>query len=166
VATRSVLIKPRPPDLGRLGRRVLGAAVPLDLAMGSRRRRGEWPRQVSRYLGKDSSAFREIWQTRPWAQCQREGTKGRGTRWDGPTATRIYCGEQSRDDQGNKQRNRGAGRLLTSRGNTRVPGQRQRHRDALGRRWRSSCCTTRTLVSVDRVDQRGWGKPRGVPGGW
>jgi hypothetical protein len=58
-------------------------------------------------------------------------------------------------------RKEGAGRLLTSRGNVGVPGQRQRRRDASGRRWRSSGCTRRTPVSADRADQRDWGRTEG-----
>ena len=164
VEVRLVLIKSWQPDLGwtseihrpaRSGWRVLGAAVPLDLAAGSRWRRGEQPRQGSRNLGKDSGAFRATWRTRPWAQHQRGGTRGHRTRRDGPTAARIYSGEQSREDQGNKQRNRGVGKLLTSRGNTGASEQRLRRRDASGRRWRSSGCTGRTPVSADRANKRG-----------
>ena len=97
VEVRLFLIKSWQPDLGwtskihrttRSGWRVLGAAAPLDLTAGSHRRRGQRPWQGSRDLGKDSGAFRATWRTRPWAQRQREGTRGRRTRWDGPTAPR------------------------------------------------------------------------------
>jgi hypothetical protein len=81
-------------------------------------------------------------------------TRGRRPRRGELTAARINSGEQSRDDQGNKQRNRGAGRLLTLRGNAGVSGQQRRRREALGRRWRSSGCTGRTPVSADRADKR------------
>jgi hypothetical protein len=58
-----------------------------------------------------TGAFRATWRTRPWAQRQRGGTRGHRTWRDGPTAARIYSSKQSREGQGNKQRNRGTGRL-------------------------------------------------------
>jgi hypothetical protein len=127
--------------------------APLHHTARSRQRRGGQPRRGSRGLGKESSVFRATWQTRPWAQHQR-----------GPTVAQTYSGEQLCEDQGDKQRNRGAWRLLTSRGNTRASGQRQGRRDASGRRWWSSNCTGRTLVSADRANQRGWGRTEGCPG--
>jgi hypothetical protein len=138
--------------------------APLDLAPRSRHRRGGRPRRGSRVLGKDSCAFRATSQTQPWAQRWRGGTRRRRTQRGGPTAARTYSGEQLREDQGSKQRNRGIGRLLTSRGNTGASRQRRGRRDALGRWWQSSDCTRRTLVSMDWANQRGWGEPRGVPG--
>jgi hypothetical protein len=108
--------------------------------------------------------FRAVWQTRPWAQRRREGTRGHRMRQGGPTAVRIYSGKQSCEDQGNKQRNRATGRLLTSRGNTGAPEQRWRRRDTSGRWWWSSDCTGRTPVSVDWVNQRGWGRTEGCAG--
>jgi hypothetical protein len=41
------------------------------------------------------------------------------------------------------------------RGSAGGTGQRRRHRDAMGRRWRSSDCVRTTPVSADRTDQRG-----------
>jgi hypothetical protein len=141
----------------------LGAVAPLDLAARSRRRRGGRPRRGSWGLGKDSGAFRATWRTRSWAQRWHGGTRGRRTRPGDPTAARTYSGEQSCEDQGSKQRNRGAGRLLTSRGNTGAPGQRRGRRDASGRRWRSSNCTGRTPVSANQANQKGWGRTEGCP---
>jgi hypothetical protein len=40
-------------------------------------------------------------------------------------------------------------------------GQRRRHRDATGRRWRSAGCARTTPVSADRTDQRGGGHTKG-----
>jgi hypothetical protein len=59
-----------------LGRPVLRAAAPLDLAARSRRSRGERPRQGSRDLGKDSGAFRATLRTRLWAQRWRGAPEG------------------------------------------------------------------------------------------
>jgi hypothetical protein len=94
------------------------------------------PRQSTRGLGKDSSALRATRWTQLWAQRRCGGTKGRRTRRNGPTAVRICSDGQSREDQGNKRRNRGTWRLLTARGNSRAPRQRRGRKDALGqRRW-------------------------------
>jgi hypothetical protein len=93
------------------------------------------PRQSSRGLGKDSGALRATRRTQPWAQPRCGGTRGRKTRRSGPTTAQICSDEQSREDQGNKRRNRSTGRLLTSRGNSGAPGKRRGRRDASGR-WR------------------------------
>jgi hypothetical protein len=53
--------------------------------------------------------------------------------------------------------------LLTSSGNTGVPRQQRRRRDAMGRWWRSSDCTGRTPMSADRANQRGRRRTKGCP---
>jgi hypothetical protein len=117
------------------------------------------PRQGSRVLGKDLGAFRATWRNRSWALCRREGTRGSGMRRGGPTATQTYSDEQSHEDQGKKQRNRGTGRLLTLRGNCRAPGQRR------GRR--STAAELRlhgeSSSECGPGEPKG-GKPRDVPG--
>jgi hypothetical protein len=90
------------------------AVAPLGLAARARRRRGERPRWDSRVLGKGSGAFRAARRTQPWASRWRGSTRERRPRWKGPTVAQTYSSEQLRDNQDNKRRNRGAGRLLTT----------------------------------------------------
>jgi hypothetical protein len=47
--------------------------------------------------------------TQSWAQRRHGGTTGRRTRRSGPTAARTCSDEQSREEQGNKWRNKGMG---------------------------------------------------------
>jgi hypothetical protein len=133
--TRSAPIKSKPPDLRRtpeiqqpVARHECGGAA------RSRRRRGGRPRRGSRGLGKGSGAFRATRRTQPWASCWRESTRGRRTRQKGPKAAQTYSGEQLRDDQDNKQRNRGEGRLLTTSANPGAPGGRQGGSEVMVRR--------------------------------
>jgi hypothetical protein len=122
VDIRLVLIRSRRPDLGwtsEIQRPATGlgyGGVARSHGEVSHETRGR-PWRGSRGLGKDSGAFRATWRTKPWAQRRRGGTIGHRTRRGGPSAARTYSDEQSSEDQGNKQRNRGARRLLTSRGN-------------------------------------------------
>jgi hypothetical protein len=141
----------------------MGAVAPLGPATGNRRRRADRPRQGTRGLGVGLGAHRGIWRTQPRAPRRRGSTRGRCTWRGGLTAERGNSSEQLRNNQCSTQGNRGAGRLLTLRGNAGGTGQRQRHRDATGQRWRSSGCVRTTLVSADRTDQRGGRHTEGCP---
>jgi hypothetical protein len=84
-------------------------------------------------------------------------------RRDGPTAARICFGEQSREDQGNKQKIGARGgcsprkETLESRSNDGDAGTPRV--DGGG----SSGCIGRTPVSADWADKRGWGRTEGCP---
>jgi hypothetical protein len=130
----------------------MSAVAPLGPAAGTRRRRADQPRRGTRGLGVGLGAHRGIWRTQPRAPCRRRSTRGRCTRRGGLTAARGNSGDQLRVNQCSTQGNMGAGRLLTLRGSAGGTGQRQRHRDVTGRRWRSSGCARTTPVSVDRIE--------------
>jgi hypothetical protein len=141
----------------------MDAVAPLGPAVGTRWRRADRPRRGTRGLGVGLGVHRGIWRTQPRAPRQCGTTRGRCTRRGGLTAARGNSGEQLRVNQRSTWGNRGAGRLLTLRGSAGGTGQRWRHRDATGRRWRSSGCARTTPVSADRTDQRGGGHTEGCP---
>jgi hypothetical protein len=141
----------------------MGVVAPLGPTAGTRRRRADWPRRGTRGLGVGLGVHRGIWRTQPRAPHRRGSTRGRCTRRGGLTAARGNSCEQLRVNQCSTQENRGAGRLLTLRGSAGGTGQQRRHRDATGRRWRSSSCTRTTPVSADRTDQIGGGNTEGCP---
>jgi hypothetical protein len=99
--------------------------APLGPVARARQRRGGWPRRGSRGLGTCAGAFRAVWRTRPWVSRRRGSTRGRCTRRGRITAARGNSGEQSRANQGSNNQIKGASRLLTSRGNAGVTGQRR-----------------------------------------
>jgi hypothetical protein len=115
----------------------MNAVAPLGLTARSRRRRGGRPRWGSNGLGKGSGAFRATRQTQPWASRRRGGTRGCRTLRKSSAAAQTYSGEQLRDDQNNKRRNRGAGRLLTTSANPGAPGGRWGGGEVPGQRWRT-----------------------------
>jgi hypothetical protein len=141
----------------------MGAVTPLGPATGTHRRRADRPRWGTRGLGVGLGAHRGIWRTQPRAPRRRGSTRGRCTWRGGLTAAWGNSNEQLCVNQCSTQGNRGAGRLLTLRGSAGGTGQRRRHRDATGRRWRSSGCARTTLVSMDRTNQRGGGHTEGCP---
>ena len=141
----------------------MGAVAPLGPAAGTRRRRVDQPRRGTRGLGVGLGAHRGIWRTQPRAPRRRGSTRGRCTWQGGVMAARDNSGEQLRANQCSTQGNRGAGRLLTLRGNAGGTGQWRRHRDATGRRWRSSGCARTTPVSAGRLNQGGKGHTKGCP---
>jgi hypothetical protein len=141
----------------------MGAVAPLGTAAGTRRRRADRPWQGTRGLGVGLGAHRGIWRTQPRAPRRRGSTRGRCTRRGGLTVARGNSSEQLRNNQCSTQRNRGARRLLTLRGSAGSTGQRRRHKDATGRRWRSSSCARTTPVSTDWTHQRGGGHTEGCP---
>jgi hypothetical protein len=96
---------------------VIGVVVPLGPVAETRRRRAYRPRQGTRDLGIGLGAHRGIWRTQPRAPRRCGSTKGRCTRHDGLTAARGNSGEQLLANQCSIWGNRGAGRLLTLRGN-------------------------------------------------
>jgi hypothetical protein len=141
----------------------MGAVAPLGPAAGTHRRRADRPRRGTKGLGVGLGTHRGIWRGQPRAPRRRGSTRGHCPWRGGLTATRGNSGEQLRANECSTQGNRGAGRLLTLRGNAGGTRQRRRHRDAAGRRWQSSGCARTTLVSVDRTDQRGRGHTEGCP---
>ena len=114
-------------------------------------------------MGTGLGAIRAIWRVQTLASRRRGSTRGRCTRRGGLTAARGNSGEQLCVNQCSTQGNRGAGRLLTLRGSAGGTGQRRRHKDATGRRWRSSSCARTTPVSTDWTHQRGGGHTEGCP---
>jgi hypothetical protein len=60
----------------------MSVVAPLGPAARARRRRGGHPRWGSMGLGKGSGTFRATRRTRPWAQNQHGGTRGRRPRWE------------------------------------------------------------------------------------
>jgi hypothetical protein len=126
----------------------MGEVASLGLAAGTRRRRADRPRRGTRGLGVGLGAHRGIWWTHSRAPRRRGSTRGCCTRRGGLTTARANSGEQLRVNQCSTQGNRGVGRLLTLRGSAGGTGQRRRHRDTTGRRWRSSGCTRTTPKGV------------------
>jgi hypothetical protein len=141
----------------------MGAVAPLGPAAETSRRRADRPRRGTRSLGVGLGAHRGIWRTQPRAPRWRGSTRGRCTWRGGLTAVRGNSGEKLCANQCSTQGNRGAGRSLTLRGNAGGTGQRRRHRDATGRRWRSSGCARTTPVSTGRLNQGGKGHTEGCP---
>jgi hypothetical protein len=78
-------------------------------------------------------------------------------------AARGSSGEQSREQQNRNDQIKGTGGLLTLRESVGVTKQRQRRKDATGRRRRGSGCARIAPVSVDRTKQRGEGHTEGCP---
>jgi hypothetical protein len=115
----------------------MSAVAPLGLTVRSRQRRGGRPRWGYRGSGKGSGTFRATRRTQSWASRRCGSTRGRRTWRKGPAATQTYSGEKLRDDQDNKRRNRGAGRLLTTSANPGAPGGRRGGGEVPGRRQRT-----------------------------
>jgi hypothetical protein len=141
----------------------MGVVAPLGPTAGTLRRRVGRPWRGTRGSGTSLGAHRGIWQTQPRAPRRRGSTRGRCTRRGGLTAARGNSDEQLRANQCSTQGNRAPGRLLTLRGNVGGTGQRRRHKEATGRRWRSSGRARTTLVSADRTNQRRGGHTKRCP---
>jgi hypothetical protein len=144
----------------------MSVVAPLGLAARAHRRRGGWPQRGSRVLGKGSGAFRVTRRTQPWESRWRGSTRGHRPRRKGPTLAQTYSDEQLRDDQGNKLRNIGAWRLLTTSANPGAPGGRRGCDELPGRR-RQTPAARETLRWARTEQTRGaGGKPRGVLSCW
>jgi hypothetical protein len=141
----------------------MGAVALLGPTAGTHRRRADRPRRGTRGLRVGLGTHMGIWRTQPRAPRRRGSTRGRYTRRGRLTAAWGNSGEQLRVNQCSTQGNRGAGRLLTLRGRAGGTGQRRRHRDATGRRWRSSGCSRTTPVSAGRLNQGGKRHTEGCP---
>jgi hypothetical protein len=135
----------------------------LDLAARSRQRRGD-----------DHDGVLGAWEkTRARSRRHGELDRGHNTGAGAPEGAEHGGVAQRRrgpTPSSNRAKTRavnreigGAGRLLISRGNNGALRQRRGRRDVSGRWWRSSDCTGRTPVIVDRANQKGWGRTEGCP---
>jgi hypothetical protein len=121
------------------------------------RRRGLGPGEDPGYWGKDSSALSATWQTQPWAQHRRGGTRGHRLR----LRELALASNRAKDRATNREiRAWGIAHLERKLWNTgAMPGTR----DASGRRRRGFGCTGETTVSADWAKQRDWGQTRRFP---
>jgi hypothetical protein len=121
----------------------LPAVVPPDSAVELHRRRGHLHAGGLGVLGMAQVGSRWCGGLDCGLDTGAAAPEGTCLRWSGPMAALAHIGEQLREQQGRERKNRGAGRRVTLRDDSRALERRQEHNGDSGRRWGRHGCTTR-----------------------